>query len=243
MLACPVRTITAFKTLAITAGIFVSLACGGILGAAKDITPRSFYVINAANGAGPISATITEPAPTTYPVQSSVPFGTISSEADIDVDDNDHSATVAAVAGAYTASTPSIRTQDMNLIIALNPAAGPVCLLYPMPYTTKPTLVFVKDGSFQGSAALDIYVTAPGAGIVTVAPDGTLTENGTALTLSDALHPNTDFQVRLTKAGTKDVVFDFGTSTGVASNNYRIYALYHNATAEQSIVDDFQPVL
>jgi hypothetical protein len=95
-----------------------------------------------------------------------------------------------------------------------------------------PTLVFVKDGPIQGASALDIYVTAPGASIASVTPDGTLTEDGKSYTLRNALHPNTDYQVRLTKAGTKDVVYDSGTSTGIESSDYRLFAFYHNGSTE-----------
>lgn len=236
------RPIAAFKITAIAAGVFISLACGGILGAAADVTPRTFYVLNVANGAGAIGSSLAEDTAATYPIDTNVPFGTLSAGHEIDIAEHYHTATVTAVTGPFTATSPTTRSANPSVVIAMNPAAGPVSVLYPIHYSDKPSLVFIKDGSFQGVGALDIYVTAPGVGIITVAPDGTLTENGVALTLQDALHANTDFQVRLTKAGTKDVVFDFGTSPGVVATHYRVYALYHNATAEQSIIANFDSV-
>lgn len=76
---------------------------------------------------------------------------------------------------------------------------------------------------------MDVYVTAPGANLATVQADATLNLLGVLQVMpSDAVHPNTAFQVRLTDAGTKNVVVDFGTQPAIPAGNYRVLLHIHS---------------
>lgn len=226
------RKLTTFKVVALSAGVAVSLACGGMFSSPDSLNSRNMFLLNLANGAGPIDARISDGSLLTEPLANNVPFGELSDEVEVKVVEYDLSARVAGSSSPYEAVSASVRAASPSVAVAMCPPSGPTCELYSCTYMGLPALVFFKDGVFQGASSLDIYVTAPGADISSVAPDGTLTENGKSLTLRAALHANTDYQVRATKAGTKDVVFDSGTKPGIDYADYSLFAYYHNGTTE-----------
>jgi hypothetical protein len=211
------------------------LACGGLF-SPRTKTGREFYLINVAKGTTAISANVIDGA-LSYPIATDTSFGEVSPLAKVDLNELDNA--VRASGGGYSATSQYVRTVSPSVAVAMCPSTGPVIELYPALYLGVPTLVFFKDGDFDGASSLDVYVTAPGLDLNTIAKDGTLTENGKSLTLNGVLDINREFQVRLTRAGTKEVVHDFGVSTGLEAGKYRFYTLYHSVTAEQFKTFDF----
>lgn len=227
-----VRAISTIKFAAIASGVVMSLACGGLFMSKDSLIHRDVFLLNLANGAGPIGTRMNDGTITPIPGPQDVPFGEISSEFDAAVSEYDLSARVYGMTSPYEATSSSVRASSPSLIVAMCPPSGPTCEFLPIVYNALPTMVFYKDGAFGGATSIDIYVTAPGASIASVAPDGTLTQNGVGLKLPSALHANTAYQVRFCAAGTKTVLLDTGTRAAVGFGDYAVYALYHNATTE-----------
>jgi hypothetical protein len=227
-----VRAISTIKFIAITASIVTSLACGGLFMDKDSLIKRNVFVLNVATGAGLVGSVINDGTLTPIPGPSNVPFGEISGEMEVLSSEYDISVRVGGMTSPYVSNSVLTRSALTNLVVAMCPASGPTCEILPILPTSLPVLVFYKDGLIQGATSVDIYVTAPGASIASVAPDGTMTSNGVGHKLPLALHANTDYQVRLTSAGTKTVVYDSGTRTGIAGTDYTVFTFYHNGTTE-----------
>ena len=225
-----------FRHILFFVSILTILACGGLF-SPRTNTGREFYLVNVAKGSTAMDASVIDGA-LSYPIATDTLFGEVSPMAKVDLNQLDNR--VRASGGGYDATSPGVRTANPSVAVAMCPSSGPIVELYPVVYLGPPTLVFFKDGDFDGASTLDVYVTAPGIDLYTVDKDGSFTDNGKSLTLASALHANNEFQVRLTRGGTKEVVHDFGVSTGLEFGKYRFYTLYHSPTEEKFKSFDFQ---
>ncbi len=200
------------------------------------INGKAFYVINAVKGSTTINATLQDNGQT-LPVAGNVALGDIYGPTDLLLKEQFH--TVSLTGGGYNATTPSAESRNPSVVVAMSPDSGPKAELYGVVFKDKPALVFFKDGNFKGASSMDIYVTPIGQDLSTVGPDGTITENAKSVTLLDSLDAGKSFQVRLTEAGTKNVVFNFPSGAGLGAGAYRFYVMYHRGTTETFNVFDF----
>lgn len=226
----------AIRNIALIAGAILILACGGATTPRTNLD-RKFYLINAVKGSTLISANLREGLISSYELARDVPLGGISAVKSIDLSDLDHYAVL--FGGGYNATTTTARTQAINVVVAMSPDSGPISEYFPLVPRVIPSLVFFKDGNFGGASSLDVYITDPGASITSATPAGTITDNGKSYVFNGLFGPTRPFEVRLTRAGTKDVVINLGSSTALTDYQYRFYTLYHNGTTEQFRTFDF----
>ncbi len=197
---------------------------------------KLFYLVNAVKGSTTISATLRDSGQT-LAIAGNVALGEVFGPTILALKEQFH--TVDLTGGGYNATTPSAESRNPSVVVAMSPDSGPKAELYGIVYKDKPVLVFFKDGNVGGAGSLDIYVTPIGQDLSTVAPDGTITENAKSVTLLNSLDAGKEFEVRLTRAGTKNVVAPFGSSAGIGAGKNRFYILYHRGTTEQFIIKDF----
>lgn len=204
-------------------GVAVCVYCGECGDSEQDILNRSFLFINGANGVDTARAEATADGET-IPIGTSVAFGDISPK--VSKIRNARPATYRGfgISSAFNA-THGPRTVDrLNLVAATRTPAGDRLAVAAIHAMTEPVVMMIRD---QGPT-VDVYVTAPGADLAALQPDSQHSSLGVFLMLPlGTLHPNTAFQVRLTAAGTKNVLVDFGTQPALPAGTTRLLAALH----------------
>lgn len=184
-----------------------------------------FLFINGTNNLASAKAEVRGGNGVNHQIPGNVAFGEISAPHTIASTTQACVAAVEGVSANWQGRSQLKPLDNLNLIVSSSiPGANAVDLQALVP-SSNPRIVILRDRG----APMDVYVTAPGANLATVQKDATLNLLGVLQIMpSDALHPNTAFQVRLTDEGTKNVVVDFGTQPAIPAGNYRILLHIHS---------------
>jgi hypothetical protein len=216
------------RTFAICLALFALVldGCNSGNGIVEGKTTTRIRVVNGLPDAGPVDLTLD-----TGPVVTSLPFQGISTYREVKFGTREFMVTTN---GGGT-----------SLIDATNPVAGALDYTYLIYGSlSSPNAVLLSDavpspenGKFQlrvaniatGQGALDVYLTPPGADISATAPTVGATANGAATTF--AKFSSGDFQIRITPAGAKDVIYDAGVHTFAEKSAVNL-AIYNNRSSQ-----------
>ena len=214
-------------TLVCLAVLAVGLdGCNSGNGILEGKTTTRVRVVNMLPDSGPIDLTLD-----TGPVLTGLPFQGISSYRNVTFGTREFNVT------ANGGST--------SLIDASNPLAGAVDYTYLVfGSVSAPTAVLLSDaiasdetGKFQlrvanvanGQGALDVYLTPSGADISATSP--TVGATAYANASNFAKFPAGSFQLRITPAGSKDVIYDGGVLTFAEKTSVNV-AIYNNLSTQ-----------
>lgn len=221
----PVHSIV--RKAAIFAGILVCLNCSdcGVDPALIDTpSPRSFLFINGTNNLAQARAEV-RASGETIAIPGNVNFGEISAKRTVTRTNTPMTAHVIGVSSTWNGQSINSPVGAVNLIVSSSiPGANAVDWTSLVQRAT-PVLWILRDRG----APMDVYVTAPGANLATLQKDDTVTKLGVLEEMPlSALHANTAFQVRLTAAGTKNVLVDFGTQPGIPEGHHGVFMQVHS---------------
>lgn len=220
----PVHSIV--RKVAIFAGILVCLNCSdcGVDPALIDTpSPRSFLFINGTNNLAQARAEV-RASGETIAIPGNVNFGEISAKRTVTRSNGPMVAHVIGVSSTWNGQSTASPVGTVNLIASTSiPGANAVDWQSLVAYA-RPVLWVLRDRG----ASMDVYVTPPGANLATLPKDYTLTKLGVLEQLPlSVLHVNTGYQIRLTAAGSKTVLYDFGTQPGMTEGHHGVFMLAH----------------
>lgn len=218
----PVHSIV--RKAAIFAGIVVCLNCSDCNSVpVEQVAERYVYYVNATNNLDTARAELAS-GPDVVAIPGNIAFGNMSVKHKFIRNGTAMQARVHGVSKAWTGTSASSLLGTLNLVVSTSIPGANVVDLHPIGAGPSPIIAIVRDRG----AAMDVYVTAPGANLATLTKDATLTKLGIIERLPvSTLHANTAFQVRLTDAGTKNVVVDFAPHAGLPEWNFHLMMAVH----------------
>ena len=218
----PVHSIV--RKAAIFAGILVCLNCADCNDVpVEQVAQRYVYFVNGTNNLDTARAELAS-GQEVVTIPGNVAFGNMSAKHMFVRNGTAMQARVHGVSKAWTGTSASSIIGTLNLVVSTSIPGANAVDLHPIAGGPTPVLAIVRDRG----AAMDVYVTAPGANLATLTKDATLTKLGIIERMPiSALHANTAFQVRLTDAGTKNVVVDFAPNAGLPEWNFHLLMAVH----------------
>lgn len=203
--------------------VCINCDCGG--DGLATVGNAKFLFINGTNNLASARAEVRGGDGVNHPIPGNVAFGEISAQHTVGSTTQACVAAVEGVTANWQGRSELRPIGNMNLIVSSSIPGSNAVDLRSLPPSANPMIAILRDRG----APMDVYVTAPGANLATVQKDDTVSQLGVIQFMpQDVLHPNTAFQVRLTDAGTKNLVVDFGTQPAIPAGHFRVLLHIHS---------------
>lgn len=193
---------------------------------------RKFHMVNLSGGNEGMNVTSTGGGGTTEVGISVPPSAAVVNRAALNGNPNSAKFEVKGSGSSFAAISQETKLDHDNLVIALkvdiNGKQVDKVHAIPMPTRNEPQLILAVDGAIDGASSFDVYITAPGADLATATADAKYSTIGDALQISlEKVLVHHEYQLRLCKPGTKEVIADSGVVSGLDSGNYRVHGFVH----------------
>ena len=190
---------------------------------------KKFYVANLADGVEAVSVS-TSGGSTSQAVSVASPSLLLAQhKVGVNANPKTISYQVTGSGGNFEVKTAETKLGYHNLIVTTRTPSGDKVEALSLVGKVQPMLQVVIDAPISGASNFDIYVTKT-ASIDEATPTASYGEFGKVASLpEDTIKAGCDYTVTVTKAGTKTVLSQVSSDSGVQSGWYRLHAFTHKA--------------